>query len=147
SDAIQHGVVYLSNDRRGEALMLPHSIRANLALPHLGSWSIGGLLVGNRENTLVGRAIKRLNVRTPSAEQPVELLSGGYQQKVVVGRWLLAEPHLYVFDEPTQGVDVGTKLELYRIIRQLTNEGAGVLFLSTDLIELLGLCDRILVVA
>jgi ribose transport system ATP-binding protein len=147
SDAIERNIVYLSNDRRGEALLMPHSIRENVALPHLASWSSYGVMMGSREQTSVRQAIERLSVRTPSAEQPVELLSGGNQQKVVVGRWLMAEPQLYIFDEPTQGVDVGTKLELYRIIRQLTSEGAGVLVLSTELIELIGLCDRILVVA
>jgi ABC-type sugar transport system ATPase subunit/ribose/xylose/arabinose/galactoside ABC-type transport system permease subunit len=147
ADAIGRKAVYLSNDRRGESLMLPHSIRENLALPHLGSWSRAGVISRIVEQLAVYKAIERLSVRTPSSEQPVELLSGGNQQKVVIGRWLLAEPQLYIFDEPTQGVDVGTKLELYRIIRQLTSEGAAVLILSTELLELLGLCDRILVVA
>ena len=95
----------------------------------------------------VRETIDRLKIRTPSAEQPVGLLSGGNQQKVVFGRWLLAQPILYIFEEPTSGVDVGTKLELYRVIRRLADEGAAVLVLSSDLIELIGVCDRILVVA
>jgi ribose transport system ATP-binding protein len=86
-------------------------------------------------------------VRTPSVEQPVGFLSGGNQQKVVVGRWVLARPKLYIFDEPTQGVDVATKLELYRVIRRLAEQGAAVILLSSDLLELIGLSDRILVVA
>ena len=100
-----------------------------------------------KEATAVRETIDRLKIRTPSSEQPVGLLSGGNQQKVVFGRWLLAQPTLYIFEEPTVGVDVGTKLELYRVIRRLADEGAAVLVLSSDLIELIGVCDRILVVA
>jgi ribose transport system ATP-binding protein len=100
-----------------------------------------------KEATAVRETIDRLKIRTPSSEQPVGLLSGGNQQKVVFGRWLLAQPTLYIFEEPTVGVDVGTKLELYRVIRPLADEGAAVLVLSSDLIELIGVCGRILVVA
>lgn len=145
--AIAQGIVYLSNDRRGESLMLPHSIRENVVLPHLSAWGRMGVTDAERERTAVATTVARLRIRTPSAEQPVELLSGGNQQKVVVGRWLLAQPRVYIFDEPTQGVDVGTKLELYRLIRHLASEGAAVLFLSSEATELRGVCDRIMVVA
>ena len=145
--AIAQGIVYFSNDRRGEALLLPHSVRENVALPHLSGWSRGGALDRGRERRAAAATIDRLRIRTPSPEQPVELLSGGNQQKVVVGRWLLSQPGVYIFDEPTAGVDVGTKLELYRLIRQLAAAGAAVLFLSSEATELLGVCDRILVVA
>jgi ribose transport system ATP-binding protein len=145
--ALRQGIVYLSNDRRGEALFLPHSVRENVSLPHLPSLSHLGVVSDARERSSVLAVVEQLRVQTPSLEQPVEFLSGGNQQKVVVGRWLMARPAVYLFDEPTQGVDVATKLELYRTIRQLANEGAAVLVLSTEVIELLGLCDRILVVA
>src|SRR5258708_13038617 len=91
--------------------------------------------------------INRVQGRPPSSEQPIGFLSGGNQQKVVVGRWLLARPNLYIFDEPTIGVDVATKLELYRVLRQLADQGAAVLVLASDVLELIGLSDRILVVA
>ncbi|MBV8378122.1 MAG: ATP-binding cassette domain-containing protein [Verrucomicrobia bacterium] len=145
--AIHSGVVYVPADRRGEGLFVAHSIRENIAVPHLSAWSNFGMMSNRQEAGAVRETIDRLKIRTPSAEQPVGLLSGGNQQKVVFGRWLLAKPILYLFEEPTVGVDVGTKLELYRVIRRLADEGAAVLVLSSDLIELIGLCDRILVVA
>jgi ribose transport system ATP-binding protein len=110
-------------------------------------WSRLGVIVRTREANGVRETINRFQVRTPSPEQPISLLSGGNQQKIVVGRWVLARPKLYILEEPTQGVDVATKLELYRTIRRLATEGAAVLLLSSDLIELIGLCDQILVVA
>jgi ribose transport system ATP-binding protein len=145
--AIRAGIVYLPADRRVEGLFIPHSIRKNMAIPHLSAWSKLGIISPERETSAVRETIDRLQVRTPSARQPVGLLSGGNQQKVMFGRWLLAKPELYLFDEPTQGVDVATKLELYRVVRRLAGEGAAVLLLSSDLLELIGLCDRIIVFA
>jgi ribose transport system ATP-binding protein len=145
--AIRSGIVYVPADRRGEGLFVVHSIRENIAIPHLTAWSNFGVMSNRKEATAVRETIDRLKIRTPSSEQPVGLLSGGNQQKVVFGRWLLGQPTLYIFEEPTVGVDVGTKLELYRVIRRLADEGAAVLVLSSDLIELIGVCDRILVVA
>jgi ribose transport system ATP-binding protein len=145
--AIRSGIVYVPADRRGEGLFIAHSIRENIAVPHLSTWSNFGVMSNRKEAVAVRETIDRLKIRTPSSEQSVGLLSGGNQQKVVFGRWLLAQPLLYMFEEPTVGVDVGTKLELYRVIRRLADEGAAVLVLSSDLIELIGVCDRILVVA
>lgn len=145
--AIDQGIVFLSNDRRGESLFMPHSVRENMSFPHLSSFSRGGVIANRAEKKSVRSVIDRLRIQTPSPEQPVELLSGGNQQKVVVGRWLISEPRVYLFDEPTQGVDVGTKIELYRVIRDLAEAGASILIHSTEVIELLGLCDRTLVVA
>ena len=146
-EAIRAGVVYIPADRRIEALFLPHSIRNNIAIPHLPRLSKFGIILPEREAHAVREIIERLHVRTPSDRQPVTLLSGGNQQKVVFGRWFIAKPKLYLFDEPTQGVDVATKLELYRVVRQLADEGAAVLLLTSDLLELIGLCDRIIVIA
>jgi ribose transport system ATP-binding protein len=145
--AIQSGIVYVPADRRGEGLFIAHSIRENIAIPHLSAWSNFGVMSNRQEAVAVREMIDRLKIRTPSPEQAVEFLSGGNQQKVVFGRWLLARPALYIFEEPTVGVDVGTKLELYRLIRRLADEGAAILVLTSDLIELIGVCDRILVVA
>src|ERR1700722_11126933 len=119
--AIRSGIVYVPADRRGEGLFIVHSIRENIALPHLSAWSNFGVMSNRKEATAVGETIDRLKIRTPSAEQPVGLLSGGNQQKVVFGRWLLARPSLYIFEEPTVGVDVGTKLELYRFLRRVAD--------------------------
>src|SRR5690606_28105464 len=92
-------------------------------------------------------AVETLQIRTPSPEQPVEYLSGGNQQKVVLGKWFLINPRVIIFDEPTQGVDVASKAEIYRLVRQLASEGASVLVVSSDHLELIGLCDRICVVS
>jgi ribose transport system ATP-binding protein len=145
--AIQAGVVYVPADRRAESIFAPHSIRRNVAAPHLPSWSRFGILNHSLEQNAVNDVVTRFQVRTPSLEQPIGFLSGGNQQKVVVGRWVLAQPKIYIFDEPTQGVDVATKLELYRVIRELAEQGAAVILLSADLLELIGLSDRILVIA
>jgi ribose transport system ATP-binding protein len=147
NDAIRAGVVYVPADRRGESLFVQHSIIKNVAAPHLPAWSRFGVLDQPQERKAVSGIINRFQVRTPSSEQPIGFLSGGNQQKVVVGRWLLARPNLYIFDEPTIGVDVATKLELYRVLRQLADQGAAVLVLASDVLELIGLSDRILVVA
>jgi len=145
--AVRAGIVYVPADRRGESLCTSHTVRENIAAPHLRMWSRLGVVVRTREANGVREIINRFQVRTPSPEQPIGLLSGGNQQKIVVGRWVLARPKLYILEEPTQGVDVATKLELYRTIRRLATEGAAVLFLSSDLLELIGLCDQILVVS
>ena len=146
-DALAAGIAYVPADRRGEGLFLPHSIRENVAVPHLRAWSRLGVLSGQRERREVLSQTSRLRVRTPSIDQVVSLLSGGNQQKIVFARWLIARPRIYVLDEPTQGVDVQTKLELYRIIRGLASDGAAVVVVSSDALELIGLCDRIAVFA
>jgi ribose transport system ATP-binding protein len=146
-DAIRAGVVYVPADRRAESIFAPHSISRNVAAPHLRSWSRFGILNRSVEQNAVKDLVTQFQVRTPSPEQPIGFLSGGNQQKVVLGRWVLAQPKLYIFDEPTQGVDVATKLELYRVIRDLAEQGAAIILLSADLLELIGLSDRILVVA
>ena len=147
AEAIRAGIVYLPADRRGEGMFLPHSIRENIALPHLRDWSRLGIVDANREASAVDEQVAALDVRTPSVEQPVGLLSGGNQQKVAFARWLLSNPRLCIFDEPTQGVDVGTKIEIYRIIREIAARGIGVIVVSSDVLELIGISDRILVVA
>ena len=147
AEAIAAGIIYLPADRRGEGMFLPHSVRENIALPHLADWARLGIVDGAREAAAVDRQIEALAIKTPSPEQPVGLLSGGNQQKVAFARWLLSDPRLIIFDEPTQGVDVGTKIEIYRIIRDIAARGIGVIVVSADVIELIGLSDRILVVA
>ncbi len=145
--AIEAGLVYVPGDRRRDSLFLQHPIRANMAVPLLPRWSRGGIVDRTTEREAVASMMERLEVRARSAEEPVGRLSGGNQQKVVFGRWLLAGPKIFLLEEPTQGVDVGTKLELYRLVRELAAGGAAVLLLSSDVIELIGLCDRVLVVA
>jgi ribose transport system ATP-binding protein len=147
AQAIAAGIVYLPSDRRGEGMFLPHSVRENIALPHIAEWARLGIVDSRREVAAVDSEIDMLNIRTPSREQQVGLLSGGNQQKVAFARWLLSEPRLCIFDEPTQGVDVGTKIEIYRIIRDIAARGIAVIVVSSDVLELIGMSDRILVVA
>ena len=145
ADAIKAGLVYVPADRHRESLFLPHSIRENVSLPEIATFTRRGIIDMEAESRAVAEQSERLKVKTPSIEQSVAFLSGGNQQKVVFARWFLAAPQVYVFDEPTQGVDVATKLELYQLIRGLAERGAAVIVVSADLIELIGLVDRILV--
>ena len=147
SDAIRAGIVYLPSDRRGEGMFLPHSISDNIVLPHVKDWSRLGVLDIGRQREAVDRQIASLNIKTPSPRRPVEMLSGGNQQKVAFARWLLADPKICIFDELTQGVDVGTKHEIYLLIRELTTRGIAVIVVSSDVLELIGISDRIQVVA
>ena len=147
AEAIRAGIVYLPSDRRGEGMFLPHSIAQNIALPHVKDWSHLGVLDLRRERRLVDEQIDGLRIRTPGRLQPVGLLSGGNQQKVAFARWLFSDPKVLIFDEPTQGVDVGSKLEIYGLIRSLAARGIAVMLVSSDLLELIGMSDRILVVA
>ncbi len=145
--ALADGIVYVPADRRGESLFGVHSIRENIALPHVDSWSRFGNLDWQHEAAAVEREVSRLDVKAPDWETPVSSLSGGNQQKIVFARWFLSDADLYIFDEPTQGVDVETKLELYRLIRRRAEAGAGVIVISSDLLELIGLTDSIIVFA
>ncbi|WP_119274437.1 ATP-binding cassette domain-containing protein [Taklimakanibacter deserti] len=145
--AIAAGIVYLPADRRGEGMFLPHSVSENIALPHIRYWARLGVLDRAREHSEVTRQIETLAIKTPSARQAVGLLSGGNQQKVAFARWLLSNPRVCIFDEPTQGVDVGAKLEIYSIIRALAGRGVAVIVVSSDVLELIGLSDRILTFA
>jgi len=146
--AIRAGLVYLSDDRKGEELALPLPVRHNLSLSALARWTRGGLIDHRRERLETSRLIADLHVRTtPRGKQPVGELSGGNQQKVVVGKRLATRPRVLIFDEPTRGVDVGAKLEIYTIMRDLAERGAAIVILSRDMLEIIGLCDRVLVVA
>lgn len=145
ADALSRGIVYVPADRRRESLLMVQNIGDNIALPHLGNWSNLGVVDGKREARSVDEEAKRLAVRAPDWETTVASLSGGNQQKVVFARWFLAEAKLYIFDEPTQGVDVKTKTELYRLIRARAEAGAAIIVVSSDLVELIGLTDRIII--
>ena len=145
--AIASGIIYAPADRRRDGLFLVHSIRENIAVPHLGHWSRLGIIARDQERRASEAAIHDFAIRTPSPEQLVALLSGGNQQKVVLGRWTRGTPKIYMFEEPTQGVDVATKLEIYRRVRELATAGAAVVLVSSELIELIGLSDRIYVIS
>jgi ribose transport system ATP-binding protein len=145
-DAIAAGVALVPEDRKGEGLVLAFPVRTNIAMSTLTrlSW-LRTVLAQGRIDRLADKTVSELRIRTPSIRQRVQLLSGGNQQKVVLGRALTTKPRVFLLDEPTRGIDVGAKVEVYRLINALAEQGGAILVVSSDMIELLGLCDRILV--
>ena len=145
-DAIAAGIAFVPEDRKAEGLVLPFSVRSNVALSTLDrlSW-LRLFTAAGRTDQLARRAVDELRIRTPGIGQTVGSLSGGNQQKVVLARALTTQPRVFLLDEPTRGIDVGAKVEVYRLIGELAAKGGAVLVVSSDMLELLGLCDRILV--
>jgi len=144
--ALRAGIAYLSEDRRGAGLVLGRSIRDNATLAALRQMTTaGGLVSRARERTAVADLQARLAIRMSDPEADIATLSGGNQQKVAIGKWLLTRPQVLILDEPTRGVDIGAKEEIYRLIHELAAEGLGCLCISSELPELLGLCHRIAV--
>jgi ribose transport system ATP-binding protein len=143
--AIRHGIALVPVDRRTEGLIMPLSVRENLSLPTLGQRTRLGFVNRRKEVEDAQRIVDEFSIKTSHLNVPVQTLSGGNQQKVVLGKFLLARPSVLLFDDPTRGVDVETRRELYYKIRQLAADGTAILFRSTDLMELIGLCDTVLV--
>jgi ribose transport system ATP-binding protein len=141
--SLRGGVVLTPEDRKLEGLILPFSIRQNVALSTLNALARWGLLSSRAMQRLAKSSIDRLRIRATSASQEVRRLSGGNQQKVVLARAMSVAPKVFMLDEPTRGVDVGAKVEVYNLIGELAAKGAAVLIVSSDLLELLGVCDRI----
>ena len=147
SDSIRAGVGFAPEERKAEALLLQRSVRDNAALVVLRSLSRWIFVKSRAEKALAQDYITRLRIRTPSSEQLVGNLSGGNQQKVVLARWLATAPKLLLLDEPTRGIDVGAKSEIYAIIDELAHQGVAVIVVSSELPEVLGVSDRIYVMA
>ena len=146
-DAIAAGVAFITEDRKTQGLVLGMAVRENVTLAHLPDFIDRDLLIDvAREKTATTRMIDELAIRTPSTEQLVRNLSGGTQQKVVLAKWLLGNARVFLFDEPTRGIDVGAKAEIYRIMCDLAARGASIVMVSSDLPEVLGMSHRILVV-
>ena len=144
--AVAAGSALIPGDRTRDGLFAVRPILENLALPSMGRRKIaGGLLSGSRERAAARDAVERLSITLGDLDDPVSTLSGGNAQKVVVGKWLLTDPHIVLMDDPTKGIDVGAKEELYGIMRSLTDEGVAILFNSSENHELLDLSDRIIV--
>jgi ribose transport system ATP-binding protein len=144
-DAIRHGIYLIPEDRRHAGLITDMMIRENVTLPALGRYASAGLISHEREHTAATEVCKKLNVKTPSVEVAAGNLSGGNQQKVVLAKWLSLNPKVLIFDEPTRGVDVGAKAEIYDLMRQLAEAGVAVLMISSDMEEILNVSDRIAV--
>ena len=144
-EAMRLGIAYVSEDRQGQGLVLPMTVKENTTLATLTEMTRFGLVRTNVEEEAATAAVEKLQVRTPSIHQKVENLSGGNQQKVVLSKWLLGKPKVLILDEPTRGIDVGAKAEIHRLMGELAMQGIGILMISSELPEILGMSDRVLV--
>jgi len=144
-DAIRAGIGLVPESRKEQGLFLQLSVQENIVMNSLSKLAAGGLIDFNRARELAEREARRLRIRLSALPQRVVGLSGGNQQKVVLAKWLTINPKLLILDEPTRGVDVGAKAEIYAIMHQLAHEGMGILMISSDLPEVLGMSDRIVV--
>jgi ribose transport system ATP-binding protein len=147
SDAVRNGIAFLTEDRKEQGLLLSLPVRVNISLTRLRDVSRFGWMDVRRERSTADRYIEALSIRCSSAEQKVGQLSGGNQQKVVIAKWIYRDCDVLIFDEPTRGIDVGAKFELYNMLADLAGKGKAVIFVSSDLKELMAVCDRIMVMA
>ena len=149
SDAIDHGIALLTEDRKAQGLFLDQSIAFNTTISSLQTISAGmiGMIDADQERTLVDTYVAQLGIKAPDIDTPVGMLSGGNQQKVILGKWLNAGPKIFILDEPTRGIDIGAKVEIYKLLDRLAGEGVAIIIISSELSEVLGMSDRILVMS
>lgn len=145
--SIEKKMVMLSEDRRRYGIIPVRSVRENVSLSNLGRFIHGGRLHADTENQVIDEICRKMNVKTPSYETSIESLSGGNQQKVILAKWMVTEPEIFIVDEPTRGIDVGAKYEIYKLIMELAKQKKGIVMVSSELPELIGMCDRIYVMA
>ncbi|MGD9211396.1 MAG: sugar ABC transporter ATP-binding protein, partial [Desulfobacteraceae bacterium] len=146
-DSIKNGIVMLSEDRRRYGLVLIRDVKENVTLATLSKFFRGGRLRAKEERKEVKRVCQRIRVKAPSIDTQVSTLSGGNQQKVVLSKWMMRNPEILILDEPTRGIDVGAKYEIYKLMTEIVKEEKSILMVSSELPELLGMCDRIYVMA
>ena len=144
-DAIAQGIGLLTEDRKNQGLVLGMTVRENTTLANLASLVKGPFIDRRQERAIAEGYVKELHIKTPGIEQTAQNLSGGNQQKVVLAKWLYTQSRVLIFDEPTRGIDVGAKVEIYKLMNELVRQGVAVLMISSELPEVLGMCDRILV--
>jgi ribose transport system ATP-binding protein len=144
-EAIANGIGLLTEDRKGQGLVLAHGVRENFGLPNLTWLSRAGFVRRREERAVFGRLIESMRIKVSHQEQPARNLSGGNQQKVVLAKWLARQCEVLIFDEPTRGVDVGAKFEIYQLINDLAAQGKAIVMISSELPEVLGMADRIIV--
>jgi ribose transport system ATP-binding protein len=147
ADAIHAGIGFITEDRKHQGLVLTLSVGENMSLASLASFCEQGFIKEDAESQMIAGNIEQLNIRTPDAAQLVKNLSGGNQQKVVIAKWLATHPKVLIMDEPTRGVDVGAKAEIYNIMNMLTAAGVGIVMISSELPEILGMSDSVLVMS
>ncbi|HRK35591.1 MAG TPA: sugar ABC transporter ATP-binding protein, partial [Candidatus Hydrogenedentes bacterium] len=144
-DAIRQGIGLLTEDRKHQGLILGMSVRENTTLANLGTLVKRLFISRAKERSVTENFVRDLQIKTPTIEQTAQNLSGGNQQKVVLAKWLFTESRILIFDEPTRGIDVGAKVEIYKLMNELVRKGVCILMISSELPEVLGMCDRILV--
>lgn len=144
-DSINKGLVMLSEDRRRYGIIPVRSVKENCTLSYLKKIIYGGWLHRKKEEDVVSMLFSKMRVKTPTLETRIEALSGGNQQKVLLAKWMLRDPEILIVDEPTRGIDVGAKFEIYKLMTELVKEGKSVIMVSSELPELIGMCDRIYV--
>lgn len=144
-DAIKHGIAYLSEDRKFDGLFLDLQVGENIVMANLPQYATAGVMDDKKCAVDIDKRIKELRIKTPSSQQVVGNLSGGNQQKVLISRWLCKESRIMIFDEPTRGIDVGAKFEVYNLMNQLAAQGIGIIMISSEMPEVLGMSDRIIV--
>lgn len=145
-DAIAQGICYLSEDRKKEGLILGMSVRENITLCNLDNYTNKAMAIDKKaEKSEVDNFIKKLSIKTPSQDQKVKNLSGGNQQKVILAKWLMKSPKVLIIDEPTRGIDVGAKKEIYDVLNELKSSGKAIIMISSDMPEVLGVSDRVIV--
>ncbi|MCK5175896.1 MAG: sugar ABC transporter ATP-binding protein, partial [Planctomycetes bacterium] len=147
SDAVRSGIALLTEDRKEQGLFLPLTVRANISMVRLRDLSRFGWVRGDKERKDAEARIAAMNVKCSSPEQPVMDLSGGNQQKVIIAKWLYKNCDILIFDEPTRGIDVGAKFEIYRTLNGLAEKGKAIIVVSSELKELTAVCDRIMVLS
>ena len=142
-EAIKNGIAYATEDRKRFGLNLIDDVKRNITLASLEDFVEGGLINDNEEFKIASQYRKSMNIKSPSVLSLVGKLSGGNQQKVVLSKWINVKPEVLILDEPTRGIDVGAKYEIYEIMHRLADEGKAIIMISSELPELLGMCDRI----
>jgi putative multiple sugar transport system ATP-binding protein len=146
-DAINAGLAYVTEDRKALGLVLDEPILKNISLANLAGVAMRGILNKHREQQVAEDYRKQLSIRTPTVFQKAVNLSGGNQQKVVLSKWLFTDPQVLILDEPTRGIDVGAKFEIYTLMTEMAAQGRGIVMISSEMPELLGMCDRIYVMS
>jgi ribose transport system ATP-binding protein len=144
-DAIKKGIVYLSEDRKNEGLILKHSVETNSTIAGLDKLIKGGLINIKQEKKCANGLVRQFNIKTNGIKMLLRYLSGGNQQKVVIAKWVNSGADIYIFDEPTRGIDVGARQEIYGIMDELVRAGASIIMISSDLVEIIKMSDRVIV--
>lgn len=146
TEAIKNGITLLTEDRRGSGIFGVLSVADNVAIASVDDYLKYRMIIDHKKiNEIVDKSIGELSIKTPSKKTQIKNLSGGNQQKVIISRWLAKDPEVLIMDEPTRGIDVGAKYEIYSIIGRLAKEGKTIIMVSSEMPELIGVCDRIMV--